>query len=338
LREAVSHGRHAVGFDISSLAAFLSRVKTTPLSGHDTKELIEWLKDMECLMPSLTVVAPCAEREYYQKNAPSSSLEFFNAIVEKTELLSKERQRKFIRMMLLAVGQWALDCKTFEPGWDELKTYFLNFARESISRYYSFITEVALKLQIPRCKLASQRRIINRACEESESDRRIPRSWLPAKLVVTSPPYPGVHVLYHRWQIKGRRETPLPFWLAATRDGSGESYYSMGPRSQPELTTYFRRLKESFASVRKLLAPDALVFQLVAFSQPDWQLPLYLEKMSEAGYTELMPACELTYLSKDGRIWRNVPGRRWYANSAKRSSANQEVLLIHAPKKDVPAE
>jgi hypothetical protein len=207
----------------------------------------------------------------------------------------------------------------------------LKYTRESIKRYYIFITEVASQLGMPRCGLASQRRIINRACEDGGSDKRIPKSWLPAKLVVTSPPYPGVHVLYHRWQVKGRRETPLPFWLAATRDGAGESYYSMGPRSQPELTTYFRRLKASFTAVRQLVAPDALVFQLVAFSKPEWQLSLYLKKMTEAGFTEMMPACGLSYLAKDGRIWRNVPGRRWYANNSGRTPANQEVLLIHRP-------
>jgi len=336
LVEAVSHGRNGVGFDISSLATFLSRAKTTPLSQHDVNELSEWLTMMECLSPSCSLPPPCAEREYYQTNAPTSSVNFFDAVIEQTLYLSNERQRKFIRMMLLAVGQWALDCKTFEPGWSELKDYFLSYSKESIARYYAFITQVSKDLEIPRCKLTARRRIINRSCEESGIDKRIPKAWLPAKLVVTSPPYPGVHVLYHRWQVKGRRETPLPFWLAATRDGAGESYYSMGPRSQPQLNTYFTRLEASFKAVRKLLAHDALVFQLVAFSKPKWQLPLYLEKMSQAGFKELMPACGLSYLSKDGRIWRNVPGRRWYASNQKRTAANQEVLLIHTPKGNLP--
>ena len=32
----------------------------------------------------------------------------------------------------------------------------------------------------------------------------------PADLVVTSPPYPGIHMLYHRWQVDGRKETDAP--------------------------------------------------------------------------------------------------------------------------------
>ena len=31
------------------------------------------------------------------------------------------------------------------------------------------------------------------------------------QLILTSPPYPGVYVLYHRWKIGGRRESPAPF-------------------------------------------------------------------------------------------------------------------------------
>jgi hypothetical protein len=49
------------------------------------------------------------------------------------------------------------------------------------------------------------------------------KTWMPPKLVLTSPPYPGVHVLYHRWQVDGRKETPLPFMIAGKLDGAFES-------------------------------------------------------------------------------------------------------------------
>src|ERR1700689_4701141 len=44
LVEAISLGRRAAGFDISSLAVFLSRTKTTPISIHDKREILEWGK------------------------------------------------------------------------------------------------------------------------------------------------------------------------------------------------------------------------------------------------------------------------------------------------------
>ena len=110
-------------------------------------------------------------------------------------------------------------------------------------QFFEFITEAARANGIPRCRVASLRRVINRSSEDCEDDGRIPASWLPAKLVLTSPPYPGVHVVYHRWQILGRKETPAPFWLANQRDGAGESHYLLGPRAEPELVTYYARLK-----------------------------------------------------------------------------------------------
>src|SRR5260370_1123762 len=42
LVEAIALGRKAVGFDISSLAVFLARTKTSPVSVHDKKEILEW--------------------------------------------------------------------------------------------------------------------------------------------------------------------------------------------------------------------------------------------------------------------------------------------------------
>ena len=43
------------------------------------------------------------------------------------------------------------------------------------------------------------------------------------KLVLTSPPYPGVYVNYHRWKLRGRREIPAPYWIAGREDGNGMS-------------------------------------------------------------------------------------------------------------------
>jgi hypothetical protein len=67
-------------------------------------------------------------------------------------------------------------------------------------------------------------------------------------LVLTSPPYPGVHVLYHRWQVDGRKETPQPFMIANRPDGAGNSYYTMGDRKYPELRTYFASVRATMSS------------------------------------------------------------------------------------------
>src|SRR4029077_4692540 len=44
LVEAIALGRKAVGFDISSLAVFLARTKTSSVSALDKKEILKWAK------------------------------------------------------------------------------------------------------------------------------------------------------------------------------------------------------------------------------------------------------------------------------------------------------
>jgi hypothetical protein len=151
----------------------------------------------------------------------------------------------------------------------------------------------------------------------------------PANLIVTSPPYPGVYVLYHRWKVRGRKESPAPFWLADCKDGQGQAHYCFGHRKQRGLGTYFKGISASFAGVRKVIAPNALVVQMVAFSQPGWQIPRYLEAMNEAGFCEASP--ESLGLPVNDRLWRSVPSRRWFALIQGSLATSKEVVLFHRP-------
>src|SRR6185295_10002077 len=90
--------------------------------------------------------------------------------------------------------------------------------------------------------------VINRSAAGLEHEKRLVGK-VPPRLVVTSPPYPGIHVLYHRWQVDGRKEAPLPFMIAGKLDGSSGSYYTMGDRKYPELKTYFDNIRATMASV-----------------------------------------------------------------------------------------
>ncbi len=331
LVEAISLGRRAAGMDISSLATFLARAKTTPISVHDKRAIGTWLDDLETTelqrsFNSHEIVD--AETQYYLRNLPDEARTFFFWVLEHLSLLPKLRQQRFVRLILLGVGQWGLDCKTRVPTASEFKTEFCRRLREAVSEFFSFISDVATTNDLPRHRLSSLRRIINRSSEQCNDDGRIPESWLPIKLVLTSPPYPGVHVVYHRWQIMGRKETPVPFWLANQLDGAGESHYLLGPRDEDELTTYYSRLLSVFSSIKSLLDKDSLVVQLVAFSDPEWQLPAYLETMKKAGFAEVKADCR-TKNKIEGRIWREVPGRKWYANKQGDISPSKEVMLLH---------
>jgi hypothetical protein len=147
------------------------------------------------------------------------------------------------------------------------------------------------------------------------------------KLVITSPPYPSVHVLYHRWQIHGRRETPSPYWIIGEADGHTESHYMMGGRSAAGLDAYFKNLESSFINIYGLLDHHATVVQLISFSDVRTQLPRYLAVMEHAGFEKAeLRIEEATHF---GHIWRKVPLRRWYATQKGNIATAKELLLIH---------
>ena len=125
-------------------------------------------------------------------------------------------------------------------------------------------------------------RVLNRSAAGLEQDLRLV-DCIPPTLILTSPPYPGVHVLYHRWQVDGRKEAPLPFMIAKKLDGAGSSYYTMGDRKYPELRTYFENIRATMSSVAALANARTVIVQMVAFSEPEWQLPRYLETMEKPG-------------------------------------------------------
>lgn len=146
-------------------------------------------------------------------------------------------------------------------------------------------------------------------------------------LIVTSPPYPGVHVLYHRWQVLGRKETPAPFWIADCNDGHGASFYTMGDRKRPKLVPYFKQILECFRSLSRICSRETLVVQMLGFSEPSWQLPEYLRVMKAAGFAEAK--VDGLRNSAKGRIWRRVPNRRWYAGHKGPTAASTEVVICH---------
>src|ERR1019366_6458083 len=88
---------------------------------------------------------------------------------------------------------------------------------------------------------------LHRSAVGLEAEDRVKRMGAP-RLVLTSPPYPGVHVLYHRWQVMGRRETPAPFWIVGTLDWAGASFYTFGDRKQKDLRRYYEQASQAFSS------------------------------------------------------------------------------------------
>ncbi len=331
LVEAQLEGRHAVGADISSLAVFLAETKTTPLNKSDLRLLQNWA---ETLDKHLNLRRPAIRdtewiRRGYQRNINSKGTwptrKTLELALARVAGLPEARQQQFARCVLLRTAQWALDCRTEAPTAAELRLQLKLLVNEMIRGAEEYARVL--------CQHSPQPRIacLHRSAAGLESEPAWKTVGRP-KLIITSPPYPGVHVLYHRWQIQGRRETPAPFWIAGTLDGRGSSFYTFGDRKQRHLTNYYDQAKAAFRSIARIATADTTVVQLVAFSDPTWHLPKYLEMMSEAGFAEIkFEGCSET---ADRRLWRSVPNRKWYATQRGEIGASKEVVLFHKLIKD----
>lgn len=325
LVEAVASGREAIGVDISSLAEFVATVKCTVYSEPELDILERWsgcvASAVDIHKPSRSI-ADYEDLGYYKHLNHRSRWRLRKAIeqsVANAVSLGAPRLEAFGRCAVLRTAQWALDGRSKRATIDEFRRTLTDTSREMVAgaREFRALTEVHGH---------QPAMILRRSAIGINEDEKLNRM-RPPRLVVTSPPYPGVHVLYHRWQVDGRKEAPVPFMIANKLDGAGLSYYTMGDRKYPGLKTYFDSIRGSMSSVAALADHDTIIVQMIAFSAPDWQLPRYLDAMDEAGLTELfLPALKT---ERDGRLWRSVPGRRWYSAQRGTTPGSQEVVLFH---------
>jgi hypothetical protein len=324
LVEALAAGRDAVGVDISALAEFVASVKTTIYADSELETLQMWTRRLPSsihVRKTSIHFAEYAALGYYKHLDDRSRWRLRKAIEQGMGAaikLGTPRLESFGRCVVLRTAQWALDGRAKLPSLDDFRDYLRSTGMEMVEGAQ------ALRAVVPWPRPTIK--IINRSAAGLENDTRL-KGWRAPRLVLTSPPYPGVHVLYHRFQVDGRKEAPLPFMIADKLDGAGSSYYTMGDRKRPELATYFANIKSTMSSVAALADENTIIVQMVAFSDARWQLQRYLEAMTRAGLQELfLPTLQG---ERDGRLWRSVPGRRWYSDQRGETPGSKEVVLIH---------
>ncbi len=329
--EASALGRRAVGLDISALSLFLAKAKAIPVSERDLAAVANWAKratDREMNLHQPSVRATEWEELGYQRNIQGPQTWPMRKILElgvnSAGRLKPEAQRTFARAVLLRTAQWALDCRSDIPSATRFRQQLLHYVDEMIDGARAY--RVAVEGSRSPYPHDSRILLMQRSAEGIDQCRRIRKFGVP-RLILTSPPYPGVHVMYHRWQVLGRKETPAPFWIANALDGNGLSYYTFGDRHNPGLKTYFKTAGASFKSIKRLADEGTIFVQMVAFSEPSWQLPAYLKTMSSAGLSEIR--LQQLATASDGRLWRMVPNRKWYASKRGQQGAAREVVLLH---------
>lgn len=314
--EGLMAGRRVVGTDLNALGHFVATVRTTPLS-HCSQLAVR------CWAARVTETdGKCSPGRHSIVNLPRSLNSFAAIAIGQADELPFFRQRSFARCALLRLGQWALDCRDYASP-----------ERRHLVRKLPHLVDqmlVGLDQFVQRCREAgvnkneiTSRRLLLRGDARSALIATLScRERIRPTLVFTSPPYPKVHVLYHRWQVRGRSETPAPYWIANVPDGYYASHYTGGSRTPTGERRYFRMIRDVFSSLRTIIAPDATIAQLVGFANVKAQLPMYLQAMTDAGYEED---------SSSHRAWRRVPNRKWHARLHGSLDASSEVFLVHHP-------
>jgi hypothetical protein len=333
--EARLSGRIAIGSDLNTLAAFVSRTKAAIQSEAGLRRLREWATDLPRAMnvhKPATVDPEWGNNGYLRHLGTRETWRLRKVIAQalgKLDELGPGDPHDLARLAVLRTAQWALDMRGALPGVGQFRSQLVDdtLAMADVAAEYSRTAKTA---ETVRPGSLSRTLVLHQSLPGLFGHPRLCGYPSPS-LVLTSPPYPGVYVLYHRWKVRGRLETPAPFWIANCLDGKGLAHYTMASRSRTTLDSYFERLQSAYADIAALASPETWIVQVVGFNDVAAQLPRYLAVMDAVGLEEVRFTGLAT--ASDSRLWRNVPSRRWWvASNALKAAAPQtaqEVVLFH---------
>lgn len=318
--EALANGRLAICSDLNSMACFVTKCKANPLSEANLSKLGEWVEKIRNPKHSLSIIKPTPLITTDGKRYVPHSHGLLLALRDSTYSLHDISVRRLAQLIVLRTGQICFDCRQVKVNPRVVSDVFKSVAGETLLKAKEFANRVQRNSLIRR---KTRHLRVLRADAESLG-KRLGDKLRSVSLVLTSPPYPGTHVLYHRWQFRGRKEIPLPYQILNLNDGGGESYYTLGSRHEQGNLRYFSRLGRIFSGFNQALRPGTFIVQVVSFSNPNWQCKQYLDEMSKAGLVHITsPILKQCYVS------RNIPNRKWYIRTKAVQGERREHIFIH---------
>lgn len=327
--EAIVSGRHAIGTDLNSLSIFLTKVKTTKLNSSEKKSISSWADQF---IPQLTYRYPRRDILHLLFDSKTKNLNlprarFIKKVVAAAlyslRYFQSRNAMDFARCAVLKTTQWALDGRKSHTSLTQFRDKLKQNANQMLSdlKHFELLLSARNTSRTWPILIQIDATLIDKASIFSKRGLKV-------DLVVTSPPYPGLHILYHRWQVDGRRETPAPYWIAGCQDGQGDAYYNFGSRHQPGLYSYFETSLRTLNAIRRIMRTGAYIVQMIAFSNPENHLRRYLANMEKAGFKEVQFKIA-TAVDSYNRIWRIVPNRKWHASLRGKTPGSREVVLVH---------
>ncbi len=317
--EGIAAGRFVVGNDLNTLAAFITKVKITVVGAREITAIRRWAASE---VPEFKYHHSSDDISEFIDSNKTKNLSLVKArFIKKAVVaalasideLPTENARNFTKCAVLRVGQWALDGRERHTSLSDFRHKLAAVTEEMLESILCF--EKHLKRNKTSATLLNMDASLLDQAPIFQTGSR-------PSLVVTSPPYPGVHVLYHRWQVDGRRETPAPYWIAGCNDGRGAAFYNFGDRRETAADTYFKKSLATLQAIRRVIRDGGYMVQMLAFNRPEDQLVRYLENMETAGFAEVQ-------VGGSARIWRQVPHRKWHTALLGATPSSNEVVLVH---------
>lgn len=225
---------------------------------------------------------------------------------------------KLLQLIALSAGQWAIDGRREPVSVDKLIER-IRLLGSTVPKLIAFWNQSLNETWGGRDWRSEVR--LNKGDTSEELLRIASESSQKYDLAISSPPYVGVHVLYAKWQLRGRKETHLPAFIVGASP-KPESFLTMGTRKGGE-HEYFERMSRVAEGLSMVMKPGSVLVQLVGFSKSQTQLPQYIDLFESRGFLRILPP---HYDQSD--LSREVPSRKWHANHMGDLDTKKEHLLV----------
>jgi len=324
--------RNFYGLDINPISIFISESKLILLSKDEIRFCEKWIKKFvrfkisskpkrKIIQKKLDGMLNLKGLDVRQKkriNEIKNGIEQYKYDVKK---IKNKKIRQFLTCVLMRASKRVLDNQRpvhdFKYFVSRLEAHFYDM----VNCVEDFQKELLLKKSQYNCKKKIKSIIVQAHIAKSNLEKKFKKN--SVSLIITSPPYPRVNISYNRWQIHGRRDTILPYWIIDNEPPKPTRLnYSRYQTNENKLEKYFSNITAGFKNIKKYCKNNCYVVQLVSFRKKTLDFKPYLKALENAGLKEVKYA--------GSRLWREVPKRRWQAiNANKNLESNKEVLLIH---------
>ena len=323
LIESIRLNRRVVGIDLNPIAYFVTKVKITKLSKAQIDKIELWaflmsqnlnykLKNDQFTKEALSLInyKGLGRKEIFNLKTIIKGTSFY---LEKLKEIRDKKVKDFLKLLILRCLHSTLHDK--RPI-----AYFHIFKRKIRSNSLDMLEGMST---LDKYLINSRNKFSIYSKSSTKINKTKELKSKKVKLIITSPPYPGINISYSRWQIHGRRNTTLPYLVLGIPVPENKSIFNFQSPRNKTYNLYFDKLKTIFKSIKKICSKNTIILQLVAFNHENGLFEKYLKTLEDCGFKEMK-------LKKKGRVWREVPNRSWQAKFVKGNiPASNEVLLLH---------